>query len=333
MTHPRLATYLAKGVSQTPLPPVAIALLDSLGEGAVFRWLVPLVVLSILLTRIAPSSSKGVNLATPFWKIGSPPAGLNLSGDAKDTRFSRFSHGEELSDEWRSRYGTQPHWTRNGGVTEVVLSTPAQVMSFYHRDAKLHTKRDSIGFGHYFGRLLGKCVGAIDGERWTLLRGIFDPHFTHRVSLSLGPAMLGLVEDWAESLSDSGGLSSFDLEATEATSKLPFKIISLAIFGHVVLEEENFERLWSMVKLHEEIFQYAALHRWAKHAAYQACFWTRANRIMGQFQREFAQFCLDMVAKDANSPAAEMHSRVKDKTMTMDEFTQSKSRQRRCCGS
>lgn len=211
---------------------------------------------------------------------------------------------------------------RNGSVKQVVLSTPAQVMVIYHKDAKLHTKRDSIGFGHYFGRLLGKCVGAIDGDRWTLLRGIFDPHFTHRVSVSLGPTMLALVEDWSETLGTNPG--SFALEAVDATSKLAFKIISLAIFGLVVLKAKNFERLWSMVKLHEEIFQYAALHRWAKYAVYEALFWTRPNKILGQFQREFAQFCLDMVAQDPFSPAGDMYLRVKDKTMTMDEFSQSK---------
>lgn len=295
--------------------------LQSVDDSSTFQWLVPYLLLAFLLSVPSPSS-KTCNYVTRFWKKESLETGLGIRGDAKDTRFSRFSHGAELSDEWRAKYGKKPHWTRNGKVTEVVLSTPAQVMSFYHKDAKLHTKRDSIGFGHYFGRLLGKCVGAIDGQRWTLLRGIFDPHFTHRVSLSLGSAMLDLVEDWAEALV-SGGQACLDVEAVDATSKLPFKIISLAIFGPVVLERSNFERLWDMVKMHEEIFQYAALHRWAKHAAYQALFWTRPNRIMAQFQRDFARFCLDMVAQDPLSPASDMYLRVQDKTMTMDEFTQS----------
>ncbi|SPO28025.1 uncharacterized protein UTRI_05168 [Ustilago trichophora] len=287
--------------------------LQDLGATQVFPWLMPLVLLALALSALGP--------ATRLCSKASLQTGPGVEGDAKDTRFSRFSHGAELSDDWRARYGTTPHWTRNGRVTEVVLSTPAQVMSFYHKDAKLHTKRDSIGFGHYFGRLLGKCVGAIDGQRWTLLRGIFDPHFTHRVSMSLGSTMLGLVQEWAETLG-SGDETSFSVEAVDATSKLPFKIISLAIFGPTVLEFSNFERLWNMVKLHEEIFQYAALHRWAKHAAYQALFWTRPNRIMAQFQREFAQFCLDMIAQDPTSAASEMYLRVKDKTMSMDEFTQ-----------
>lgn len=304
-----------------PLSQTAVDTIHDLGGSWMSSLLAPFVLLLILLRQLR-SASKGQLWLKSFWKgAGSVPA-LQLRGDAQDTRFSRFSHGAELSDKWRKQYGTCPHWTRNGRVKEVVLSTPAQVTAFYHKDAKLHTKRDSIGFGHYFGRLLGKCVGAIDGERWTLLRGIFDPHFTHRVSVSLGPAMLSLVENWSDTLGSDG--DTFALEAVDATSKLPFKIISLVIFGHVVLEAKNFERLWSMVKLHEEIFQYAALHRWAKHAAYEALFWTRANKIMGEFQRKFARFCLDMVTEDPNSPAAEMYLRVKDETMTMDEFTQSR---------
>lgn len=321
MPHSRLTNSSSTGIPLPPLSQYAVDAIHNIGDSWVSRWLAPFILVLILLRQLR-CASKGQVWLTPFWKGGASVPALQLRGDADDTRFSRFSHGAELSDKWRKRYGTCPHWTRNGRVKEVVLSTPAQVTAFYHKDAKLHTKRDSIGFGHYFGRLLGKCVGAIDGERWTLLRGVFDPHFTHRVAVSLGPTMLALVQDWSEALGSNDG--SFAVEAVDATSKLPFKIISLAIFGHVVLEAKHFERLWSMVKLHEEIFQYAALHRWAKHAIYEAMFWTRANKIMRQFKREFAQFCLDMVAEDPSSPAAEMYLRVKDKTMTMDEFIQSK---------
>lgn len=60
-------------------------------------------------------------------------------------------------------------------ILQLVLTTPEQVVTFYKSDGTQHSKRKDIGFGDYFGRLLGQCVGVLSGQDWTRLRKIFDP--------------------------------------------------------------------------------------------------------------------------------------------------------------
>lgn len=118
-------------------------------------------------------------------------------------------------------------------------------------------------------------------------------------------------------------------ETVVATSLLPFRIIAVACFGELVLQENNYTRLWSLVELHERILQTAALSRVTRWSFYELLFWTKPNREMTEFQTAFTAFCLDMVnqaredSSMESSPASTQYCQVEAGCITLAEWIQS----------
>ncbi|KAJ3160035.1 hypothetical protein HDU86_001300 [Geranomyces michiganensis] len=155
-----------------------------------------------------------------------------MPGSDCDTRSTRFTHGKEISEGYRKKYGSIYRvWC--GNIPELVLTRPEDVQDYYKNDGGAHKKAENIGFGDYFGRLLGEVVGVKDNQEWSRLRRIVDPHFAHAVALSLVDSMDRDFGDWLPSLPKNEKITardsvtgSYEMDAMDATAKTPFKIIA-----------------------------------------------------------------------------------------------------------
>jgi len=91
--------------------------------------------------------------------------------------------------------------------------------------------------GHYFGRVMGQCAGAVNGELWRSIRAVFDPHFSHQCAKAFLEPMRAELSRWRGQLPAVPGRPDFVVEALEACRILPFKIIALSLYRDVLTDE------------------------------------------------------------------------------------------------
>ncbi|KAI9849203.1 MAG: hypothetical protein M1838_000223 [Thelocarpon superellum] len=246
--------------------------------------------------------------------------GQRIKEIKEDSRFSRFSHGLELSQQGQRLAGSEPYLVRNGRNKELVISAPDQAREFFAHDAKDHMKPANMNLGHYFGRVLGNCVGVQGGAKWNSMRALFNPEFSHLAAKNMIPLFTQEFSKWAAELSQDGtvvskGEEKFVIDAAGACRILPFRLIARTCYGNM-LTDETFDKLLSFNEVHEQIMCQAVFGRWTT-SKYYGMLPTKAKRQMDQFQKGWEAFNLDIVVEARKSgtscPAEKIYDGVDPK--------------------
>lgn len=93
--------------------------------------------------------------------------------------------------------------------------------------------------GDHFHRLMGDCVGVQNGQKWKIIRKVFDPRFSNKHAIAAMPKFESEILDWRRELGEkSNNQTSFIMEAVPICRILPFKLIAIALFGAEVMSDE-----------------------------------------------------------------------------------------------
>ncbi|KAJ3160785.1 hypothetical protein HDU88_007837 [Geranomyces variabilis] len=248
-------------------------------------------------------------------------------GPLVETRFSRFDYQTSITRDYKDKYG-DVYVVYNGTIPELVLTDPTAIKRYYANDGRVHRKAHAIGFGYYFGRLLGKAVGTMHNEDWFRVRRVVDPHFQMKVVKNMLPMMEKDFCEWFEQLENHAEAkhhgNAFEMDALSVSERTPVKVVARALFDPV-LAEDDFEALIKMNEVHEKLVETAFLGHLPSYSWYR---WlpTKANRMMDEYQEKWEALVLDMVARSRNenksSPISEMYKSVEDGTMELIELLQ-----------
>ncbi|KAL1919657.1 uncharacterized protein VTP21DRAFT_1588 [Calcarisporiella thermophila] len=189
-------------------------------------------------------------------------------------------------------------------------------------------KNESIGFGAFFHRLLGDCVGVQHGEDWKRVRSIVDPHYTYKVANNFASEIISDVYEWIDKLPNNASRSHSHEDILVADSMnivkhLPFGMIAKTIYGQLTPDDQI--RLRDMNEDHEKLVEIAFLGQWAKYSWYR---WlpTEANRMMDKYLGSWEAFNIEMVKRarklDQPDAASTMYSSVESGKMRLVEFLQ-----------
>ncbi|EGN93942.1 hypothetical protein SERLA73DRAFT_78325 [Serpula lacrymans var. lacrymans S7.3] len=253
-----------------------------------------------------------------------------IPGPWEDTRFNRFSHGSTLAVKWRKQYGSL-YRIFCGSIPEFVVTDPDDVRRLYSGDSRVHLKTINTSFGVYMGKVLGKSVGFLDRDDWKRLRLHTDPHWTAAMTKDSVPSMLIDTTNWINVLPmlpiakrDPTNEKGFIIESAELQSELPFKMIARRLFGEM-LDEELFQELYGLNKVHERImanaFLVGKIHQWklVSHLP------TKANRDNLWFQENWAKLLhrvsKQTVEKGISNAVSTMYELMQSGAMTFDEFS------------
>ncbi|KAL1845185.1 hypothetical protein VTK73DRAFT_964 [Phialemonium thermophilum] len=236
-----------------------------------------------------------------------------------DSRFSRFSHGYELSRKGAAVAGTSPYLIWNGAVPEIVLTQPEHVRTFYSRSSQEHFKPVNAHMGHYFGRVMGVCAGVQNGEVWKNIRKVFDPHFSYQSATGFTRLFDAELDRWIRDLANRAGHESdFVVEATTACTVLPFKLIALACYGPA-MTEEAFADLLRLNSVHERVLLTTWFGRKERSRLYNLLP-TRSKKDMDAFESQWKAYNFRMMreseAKGLPCPVREMYRDVVAGTIT-----------------
>ncbi|OJI99540.1 hypothetical protein ASPVEDRAFT_81154 [Aspergillus versicolor CBS 583.65] len=250
-----------------------------------------------------------------------------LPGDA---RYTRFTHGKELSKAGQAMSGDDPYLLRNKSKRDLVLHTPAQMRDFFKGDGKLHTKQQDASMGAYFLRSLGQCVGAQNGPRWHQTRYHLEQFFSAIEAASMITDFQRVLNNWAQTLPDNAasqqiGDRKFLTDSVEICRQLPFRMIAMCLYGNM-LTSERFDTLWRLNKVHEKVTQYTFFGTW-ENMPYYHLLPTAANRVLAEYEHGWKEFNLEIInaARKSNTScrAARMFQVVESGDMTMDMYLQS----------
>ncbi|KAJ3174876.1 hypothetical protein HDU87_006668 [Geranomyces variabilis] len=232
-----------------------------------------------------------------------------------------------ITRDYKNKYG-DVYAVYNGTIRELVLTDPTAIKRYYANDGRVHRKAHAIGFGYYFGRLLGKAVGTMHNEDWFRVRRVVDPHFQMKVVKNMLPMMETDFRQWFEQLEKHAGAkhngNAFEMDALTVAERTPVKVVARALFDPV-LTKEDFETLIKMNEVHEKLVETAFLGHLPSYSWYR---WlpTKANRMMDEYQEKWERLVLDMVARSRKenkpSPISEMYKSVEDGTMELIELLQ-----------
>ncbi|KAK4041460.1 cytochrome P450 [Parachaetomium inaequale] len=223
-----------------------------------------------------------------------------------ESRFSRFSHGYELSREGSKLAGDEPYIIWNGTHPEVVLTQAEHVREFYSKRSQEHFKPENANMGHYFGRVMGVCAGVQNGAVWKNIRKVFDPYFSYKSAMGFSEIFATEFKKWMDDLaSQAGRKSEFVVEATTVCTVLPFKLIALACYGPAMTDKRVLLTTWFGRKQRSRLFNLLP---------------TASKKDMDTFESDWKQFNFFMMreseAKGLPCPAREMYHDVLAGTIT-----------------
>ncbi|KAM3450545.1 hypothetical protein MY3296_006008 [Beauveria thailandica] len=211
----------------------------------------------------------------------------------EDTRYTRFSHGPQVSEAGRDIAGDEPFLIRNGPFQELVISQPDQLKEFCRKDAKDHTKPTNMNLGDGFGQLLGGAVGVQAGKKWTTMRAHFDPEFSHKASMSMVPLYNAEAVRWLAELAQPSSSSScsstpstaggFVRNIAGACRLLPFRLIGLVTYGEA-FDDKLYQQLVELNEVHDKLMLDAFFGKWNASKLYNMLP-TASRRRMQSFQR------------------------------------------------
>ncbi|KAM3467810.1 hypothetical protein MY5147_008568 [Beauveria neobassiana] len=210
----------------------------------------------------------------------------------EDTRYTRFSHGPQVSEAGRDIAGDEPFLIRNGPFQELVISQPDQLKEFCRKDAKDHTKPTNMNLGDGFGQLLGGAVGVQAGKKWTTMRAHFDPEFSHKASMSMVPLYNSEAIRWLTELAEPSSSSCSSTPSTAggfvrniagACRLLPFRLIGLVTYGEA-FDDKLYQQLVELNEIHDKLMLDAFFGKWNASKLYNMLP-TASRRRMQSFQR------------------------------------------------
>ncbi|EJP66212.1 Cytochrome P450 CYP5293A1 [Beauveria bassiana ARSEF 2860] len=251
----------------------------------------------------------------------------------EDTRYTRFSHGPQVSEAGRAIAGDEPFLIRNGPFQELVISQPDQLKEFCRKDAKDHTKPTNMNLGDGFGQLLGGAVGVQAGKKWTTMRAHFDPEFSHKASMSMVPLYNNEAIRWLTELAQPSSSSCSSTPSTAggfvrniagACRLLPFRLIGLVTYGEA-FDDKLYQQLVELNEIHDKLMLDAFFGKWNASKLYNMLP-TASRRRMQSFQRTWESIndavILRAKTEGLRCPAEVIHRGVEAGDMSKREFLQ-----------
>ncbi|KAL4994330.1 cytochrome P450 [Aspergillus recurvatus] len=222
-----------------------------------------------------------------------------LRGDA---RVSKFAFSKQLSDQGKALAGDEPFIIRNGRARELVVTKPEHIYDFYKGDTKLSS-------------ILGHAVGAIAGERWSMIRRYFDPEFSFQSARQAIPQLSASINRRLGDLplQGTGTEKGFALEIRKPCRLLPLRLAA----------EFLFSALLDLNVLHEVILHNVIANK--RLATRLGCWFDRgAAKRMEEFRTRWREFNLGIIqsAREASKacPAERIYRGVEKGDLELDEF-------------
>ncbi|GIJ91177.1 hypothetical protein Asppvi_010142 [Aspergillus pseudoviridinutans] len=244
-----------------------------------------------------------------------------LPGDA---RVSKFAFSQQLSDQGKALAGGEPYIIRNGRARELVVTKPEHIYDFYKGDTKHHPKPPYLNMGMYFSGILGHAVGAIAGERWSMIRRYFDPEFSFQTARQAIPQLSETINRWLDNLplQGTGTEKGFALEIRKPCRFLPLRLAAEFVYGEV-FDEERLSALLELNVLHEVILHDVIANK--RLATRLGCWFDRkAAKRMEEFRFRWREFNLGIIqsAREASQvcPAERIYRGVEKGDLKHEEF-------------
>ncbi|EAW16808.1 uncharacterized protein NFIA_001570 [Aspergillus fischeri NRRL 181] len=244
-----------------------------------------------------------------------------LPGDA---RVSKFAFSQQLSDQGKALAGGKPFIIRNGRARELVVTKPEHIYDFYKGDTKHHPKPPYLNMGKYFSGILGHAVGAIAGERWSMIRRYFDPEFSFQSARQAIPQLTASINRWLDDLplQGAGTEKEFALEIKKPCRFSPLRLAAEFVYGEV-FDDERFSALLELNVLHEVILHDVIAN---KRLATRLGCWLdhKAAKRMEEFRAKWREFNLRIIqsAREASQvcPAERIYRGVEEGDLKLEEF-------------
>ncbi|PKX89262.1 cytochrome P450 [Aspergillus novofumigatus IBT 16806] len=246
-----------------------------------------------------------------------------LPGDA---RVSKFAFSQQLSDQGKAFVGEEPFIIRNGRARELVVTRPEHIYDFYKGDTKHHPKPPCLNMGSTLAvsSILGHAVGAIAGERWSMIRRYFDPEFSFQSARQAIPQLSGSINRWLDDLplQGTGTEKGFALEIKKPCRFLPLRLAAEFLYGEV-FDDERFSALLELNVLHEVILHDVIANK--RLATRRGCWLDRnAAKRMEEFRSRWREFNVGIVqsARQGSQvcPAERIYHGVEKGDLKLEEF-------------
>ncbi|CBF80479.1 hypothetical protein AN8408.2 [Aspergillus nidulans FGSC A4] len=231
-----------------------------------------------------------------------------LHGDA---RVAKFAFSKQLSDQGKALAGDEPFIIRNGRARELVVTKPEHIYDFYKGDTKPCS-------------LLGHAVGALAGERWSMIRRYFDPAFSFQSARQAIPELSASIDRWLDDLplQGTGTGKGFALEIKKPCRFLPLRLAAEFVYGEI-FDDKLFSALLDLNVLHEVILHDVIANK--RLATRLGCWFDRAAaKRMEEFRSRWMEFNLGIIqsARGASKacPAERIYHGVEKGDLKLEEF-------------
>ncbi|KND87116.1 Cytochrome P450 [Tolypocladium ophioglossoides CBS 100239] len=243
---------------------------------------------------------------------GVPMKELGISSTSKTAMLFQppliSKHGEKLAHD-------EPYIIRSGKHREVVLHTAEHVREFLRNDAKAD-------------RLLGQCVGALNGKKWRVVRSYFDPAYSHNASLVILPSFQNEVVKWLNTLKNDSlrtGVGRLVVHAPTSCKILPLRVIPQSFYGEAY-DDDAYTKLVRVSQIQGQALKYAVTGRWQKYRWFNMLP-TPSRRQLDRYHQDWQAFNLEMLEtarkKGLAIPAENVFKGVQpDDAMSMDQYLQ-----------
>ncbi|EPS34238.1 hypothetical protein PDE_09202 [Penicillium oxalicum 114-2] len=246
-----------------------------------------------------------------------------------DARVSKFAFSQQLSDQGKALAREEPFIIRNGRARELVVTKPEHIYDFYKGDTKHHPKPPYLNMGKYFSGILGHAVGALAGDRWSVIRRYFDPEFSFQVARQAIPQLSASIDRWLDDLprqtttqiiNSRGG---FALELKKPCRFLPLRLAAEFVYGEVFNDEVLFAALLQLNVLHEVILHDVIANK--RLATNLGCWLDRsATKRMNEFRLQWKKFNLGIIHSARRGshlcPAEKIYRGVETGDLKLEEF-------------
>ncbi|OGM48068.1 hypothetical protein ABOM_002902 [Aspergillus bombycis] len=234
----------------------------------------------------------------------------------------------EISKQGEKLAHDEPYIIRDGAHREVVLHTAEHVREFLRNDAKDHFKPTGMNFGDYFYRVLGQCVGALNGEQWRDVRRYFDPAYTHAAGLTMIPSFQKEVVRWLNTLRNDSlrvGVGRLVVNAPTSCKVLPLRVIPQSFYGGAY-DDEAYTKLVGIGQSQKQALKYAVTGRWQRYRWFNMLP-TPSRRLLDLYHRDWKAFNLEILETARKNglaiPAEHVFKGVQlGQDITMDQYLQ-----------
>nr|AFK23387.1 cytochrome P450 monooxygenase [Cordyceps militaris] len=206
-----------------------------------------------------------------------------------------------------------------------VITTAEDVREFY-TDSHVHTKAPSSNAGWLFSLLLGDCLGLISGQKWSELRHLMDPFFSHKVSATRTSSVIAAAAQHLQielprlaPQQETNG-DCVTVNAVEGFSSFPFFFVAEVIYGK--LEQNLKDEMWGLAEEHTQLFRYivqGGIHRYR----ISGVIGTEASKKTFDFIRKWESFNNRLYqsqrSQNLQTPLVQMLQASEDKKVTFSE--------------